>query len=95
MVCSIEGQYLKIYCLEKRVEHFSLNTTQDIHHFHQYTLQSDHPFLKYRIQSLTIDSPQNCLDSGQEFIRFVELTSLKHFIQIEGKLEVRGPRSVE
>jgi hypothetical protein len=35
-------------------------------------LQLDHPFLKYRIQSLTIDSPQNFMDSGQEFIRFIE-----------------------
>jgi hypothetical protein len=51
-------------------------------------LQSDHSFLKYVIQSLAIDSPQNFPDSGQEFIKFVAKTPLKHSLQIPEKLEV-------
>jgi hypothetical protein len=34
--CSVEAQYLKIYRLEKGIEHFSLNITHHIQHFHQY-----------------------------------------------------------
>jgi hypothetical protein len=67
-----EPQHLKIYRFETGIEKFSLNITWYVHHFHQFFLQSNHAFLKYRIQSLTIDSPQNFLDSGQEFIRFGE-----------------------
>jgi hypothetical protein len=44
--------------------------------------------LKYRIQSLTIDSPQNFMDSGQEFIRFIEWTLLKHSFQMLEAREV-------
>jgi hypothetical protein len=34
--CSIKAEHLKIYRLEKGIEHFSLNVTQHIRHFHQY-----------------------------------------------------------
>jgi hypothetical protein len=48
--CSVEASHLKIHRLEKRIEHFSLGSTQHIHHFHQYIfaigssiLETPHP----------------------------------------------------
>jgi hypothetical protein len=35
-VCLVEAQHLKIYRLDKGIEHFNLNITQPIHHFHRY-----------------------------------------------------------
>jgi hypothetical protein len=43
-----------------------------VRHSINHVLQSDRLFAKCCIQRLMIDSPQNFLEKGQEFIRFVE-----------------------
>jgi hypothetical protein len=43
---SIEAWHLKIYRLEKGIEHFSLNVTQHIHHFHRYSFAIGSSILK-------------------------------------------------
>jgi hypothetical protein len=53
-------------------------------------LQAYHQLFKHRIQSLTIDSTQIFLESGQEIIRLVECISLKHSFQIPESQKFRG-----
>jgi hypothetical protein len=67
--------------ISKRSEKFTLNITRHIHHFNRYTSATGSSILKIRHSESHDGLPRNFLDSGQEFISFVEWIPLRHSFQ--------------
>jgi hypothetical protein len=85
---SVEAQHLKFDRRERQIEYSSLNITQYIRDLHHYIFPNRIIHSSNTTSKVSQILTQNFLDSGEEFMRFVEWTILKYSFQIPEKPEI-------